>query len=200
MRPGDGHRVMSSSDAKPAADRDNTGRRVWIGRSVPRVEDAALLSGRASFVDDLPFPDALVACFVRSPVAHGLLRRINIDRARAAAGVHAVLTFADLRAVLTMDDIPLNLPAGGLRFDVNPTCLAIEEISYVGEPVAIVLAVSRHIAEDAAALVELEIEKLPAVVDPVEGLAPDAPRARVALADNLVAQTKVEYGDVEGAF
>ena len=172
----------------------------WIGRSIPRVEDAVLLRGGASFVDDLPFPDALHACFVRSPLAHGLIRHIGTETARAVPGVHAVLCFADLRAVLTMDDIPLNLPAGGLRFDVNPTCLAIEEVSYVGEPVAIVLAESRHIAEDAAALVEIQIERLPAVVDPVEGLAADAPRARIGFADNLVAQTKVDYGDVDGAF
>lgn len=172
----------------------------WIGRSVPRIEDTVLLRGGASFVDDLPFPDALHACFVRSPLAHGLIRHIDTEAARAVPGVHGVLCFADLRAVLTMDDIPLNLPAGGLRFDVNPTCLAIEEVSYVGEPVAIVLAESRSIAEDAAALVELQIERLPAVVDPVEGLAADAPRARIGFADNLVAQTKVDYGDVEGAF
>jgi carbon-monoxide dehydrogenase large subunit len=151
----------------------------WIGRSMPRVEDAVLLRGGASFVDDLRFPDTLHACFVRSPLAHGLLRRIGGDAARAVPGVHAVLCFADLRAVLTRDDIPLSLPAGGLRFDVNPVCLVIEEVSYVGEPVAVVLAESRRIAEDAAALVELDIEPLPAVVDPVEGLAADAPRARL---------------------
>lgn len=179
---------------------DDAASRSWIGRSIPRVEDAVLLRGGASFVDDLPFADALHACFVRSSLAHGLLRKINIETALALPGVHAVLCFADLRAVLTMDHIPLNLPAGGLRFDVNPTCLAIEEVSYVGEPVAVVLADSRHIAEDAAALVELEIEALPAVVDPVEGLAPGAPRARIGFADNLVAQTKVDYGDIDGAF
>jgi aerobic carbon-monoxide dehydrogenase large subunit len=169
---------------------DDTALRPWIGRSVPRVEDAALLRGSASFVDDLPFADVLHACFVRSPLAHGLLRRIGSEAARAVPGVHAVLCFTDLRAVLTRDDIPLNLPAAGLRFDVNPTCLAIEEVSYVGEPVVMVLAQSRHIAEDAAALVELEIEALPAVVDPVNGLAPGAPPARIKFADNLVAQGK----------
>jgi carbon-monoxide dehydrogenase large subunit len=192
--------MMASADTEKAASPDNAGRGLWIGRSVPRVEDATLLRGGASFVDDLPLPDALHACFVRSPLAHGLLRRIDSEAARALPGVHAVLSFSDLRAVLMMDHIPLNLPAGGLRFDVNPTCLAIEEVSYVGEPVAVVLAQSRHIAEDAAALVELDIEKLPAVVDPVEGLAPGAPLARIGFADNLVAQTKVEYGDVDRVF
>jgi carbon-monoxide dehydrogenase large subunit len=172
----------------------------WIGQSVPRTEDGALLRGGAAYVDDLPIPDALHAVFVRSTLAHGMVRNMDADAARAVPGVHAVLSFADLRSVLAMDHIPLNLPAAGLRFDVNPTCLAIEEVSYVGEPVVVVLAESRRVAEDAAALVELEIEPLSVVVDPVEGLAADAPLARIRFPDNLVAQTKVDYGDVEAAF
>lgn len=171
-----------------------------IGSSVPRVEDGVLLRGAAHFLDDLPMPDALEAHFVRSPVAHGLIRRLDLAAARAHPGVHAVFAFADLRAVLTMDVIPLALPAGGLRFDVDPTCLAIEEVAYVGEPIAIVVATSRRIAEDAAALVEMEIEPLPAVVDPVDGLQPGAPLARLGHPDNLVAQTKVDYGDIDAAF
>ena len=172
----------------------------WIGRSAARVEDDALLRGRASFLDDLAVPDALEAHFVRSPVAHGLIRRLDLAAARAHPGIHAVFSFADLRAVLTMDNIPLALPAGGLRFDVDPTCLAIEEVSYVGEPIAIIVATSRRVAEDAAALVDMEIEALPAVVDPVAGLEPAAPRARLGHPDNLVAQTKVDYGDIDAAF
>ena len=139
----------------------------WIGRSAARVEDDVLLRGAAMFLDDLPVPDALEAHFVRSPVAHGLIRSLALDAARAHPGVHGVFAFDDLRKVLTMDRIPLALPVGGLRFDVDPTCLAIEEVSYVGEPIVMIVADSRRIAEDAAALVELDIEALPAVVDPV---------------------------------
>ncbi|MDB5572836.1 MAG: carbon monoxide dehydrogenase large subunit [Hyphomicrobiales bacterium] len=184
---------MTSASAAPA-------RPGWIGRNAARVEDDVLLRGGARFLDDIVLPDALEATFVRSPIAHGLIRSMNLDAARALPGVHAVLAFTDLRAVLTQDDIPLALPAGGLRFDVNPTCLVIHEACYVGEPVAMVIASSRRIAEDAAALVELDLEPLPAVVDPVEGLEPGAPKARLSCPDNLVAKTKVDYGDVEGAF
>ena len=172
----------------------------WIGRSAARVEDHVLLRGGARFLDDIVMPDLAEATFVRSPLAHGLIRSINCEAARALSGVHAVYVFADLRRVLTQDAIPLALPAGGLRFDVDPSCLAISEVCYVGEPVAMVVATSRRIAEDAAALVELDIEALPVVVDPVEGLQPGAPKARLSCPDNLVARTKVDYGDVDGAF
>lgn len=172
----------------------------WIGRNAPRVEDGVLLRGGAIFLDDIDAPDALEATFVRSPVAHGLIRAIDMSAARALPGVHGVYAFADLRAILTGDRIPLALPAGGLRFDVDPPCLAIDEVCYVGEPVVLVAATSRRIAEDAAALVVLDIEPLPAVVDPAEGLAEGAPKARLDTPDNLVAHTKVDYGDVEGAF
>ncbi len=172
----------------------------WIGKSAARVEDDVLLRGRARFLDDISMPELAEAAFVRSPRAHGLIRSIDCTAARAVAGVHAVYVFADLRAILTQDCIPLALPAGGLRFDVDPPCLAIDEVCYVGEPVALVIATSRRIAEDAAALVELDIEPLPVVVDPVEGLAAGSPKARLSCPDNLVASTKVDYGDVEGAF
>ena len=172
----------------------------WFGRSAARVEDDILLRGAASFLDDLAVADALEAHFLRSPVAHGLIRRLDLTAARAHPGVRAVYAFADLRAVLTMDKIPLALPAGGLCFDVDPTCLAIEEVCYVGEPVALVVATSRRVAEDAAALIELDIAPLPVVVDPVAGLAPDAPKARRDVPDNLVARTKVDYGDIDAAF
>ncbi|MDB5641216.1 MAG: carbon monoxide dehydrogenase large subunit, partial [Hyphomicrobiales bacterium] len=172
----------------------------WIGRSAARVEDHVLLQGGAQFLDDITWPDLAEATFVRSPLAHGRIRNIDCAAARALPGVHAVYVFADLRKVLTQDFVPLALPAGGLRFDVDPPCLAMDEACYVGEPVAIVVATSRRIAEDAAALVELDIEALPVVVDLLEALQPGAPKARLTCPDNLVAQTKVDYGDVEDAF
>ncbi len=172
----------------------------WIGRNAARVEDRVLLQGQAGFLDDIKMPGLLEAHFVRSQVAHGLIRAINTDAAKALPGVEAVFTYADLRPHLTCDAIPLAMPAGGLRFDVDPTCLAVEEVCYVGEPVVLIVATSRRIAEDAAALVELEVDPLPAVVDPVDGLLADAPKARLTCPDNLVAQTKVDYGDLDAAF
>ena len=171
-----------------------------MGRSVPRLEDAKLLRGAGRFVDDIDLPHLLHATFVRSPIAHGLLQRVDIDKARALPGIRAVLTYADLRAMLTCDRIPLALPVPALRFHVDPYILAQQEVHYVGEPVALVVAESRQQAEDAAALVELDLRPLPAVLEPCAGLEPGAPRARLDCSDNLVAHWVVEYGDVERAF
>ena len=87
--------------------------------------------------------------FFRSPVAHGLIRGLDADVARAMPGVHAVLTYADLRPRQRFDRIPLSTPAGTIRFHVDPPCLVDREACYVGEPIAIVVAGSRAEAEDA---------------------------------------------------
>jgi carbon-monoxide dehydrogenase large subunit len=165
-----------------------------------RLEDEPLLRGIGRFVDDLPVADALHCAFLRSPVAHARLKAIDAARARALPGVHAVLSYADLRPLLTTDRIPLALPSGAIRFDVDPFVLARDELTYVGEPVALVVAGSRRIAEDALALLSLDFDPLPAVLDPVAGLAPGAPRARLDCPDNLVAKQSIDYGNADGAF
>jgi CO/xanthine dehydrogenase Mo-binding subunit len=149
-----------------------------LGRSVQRIEDDALLRGRGRFVDDVALPGMLHAAFLRSPYAHGRLNRIDVTEAQVLPGVHRVFTYADLRAVLTSDRIPLAMPAGAIRFDVDPFVLARDEVCHVGEPVALVIADSRHIAEDALGLIAVDIEPLPAIVDPRGGLAEGAPTAR----------------------
>jgi carbon-monoxide dehydrogenase large subunit len=165
-----------------------------------RKEDDALLRGAGSFLDDIDVPDTLEATFLRSPIAHGRITRLDVSAARGLPGVHAVLTYADLRPLLTSDRMPLALPAGGIRFVVDPYVLAVDEVCYVGEPVALVIATSRRIAEDAAALIELDLDPLDAVVDPVAGLAADAPRVRLECPDNLVAKTRIDYGDADRVF
>jgi len=171
-----------------------------IGKSVRRIEDAALLRGTGTFLADIVFPDALEAAFLPSPIAHGLIRTLNLEPARSLPGVHAVLTYRDLRPLLACDRIPLALPAAAIRFNVDPFVLAHEEVCYVGEPIALVIASSRSIAEDAIALIELDIEPLPVVTDPMSGLAPNAPKARLDCPDNLVAETAIDYGDIDQAF
>jgi aerobic carbon-monoxide dehydrogenase large subunit len=171
-----------------------------MGRSVPRLEDARLLRGAGRFVDDLDLPGLLHATFVRSPIAHGRIRRVDVAKARALPGVQAVLTHAELRPLLACDRIPLALPLPAIRFHVDPYALARDEACYLGEPIALVVAESRRIAEDAATLVGLELEPLPAVVDPRAGLERGAPRARLDCPDNLVAHWVVQYGDVDAAF
>src|SRR4051812_1703218 len=165
-----------------------------------RVEDGALLRGQGRFVDDLDMPGALHVAFLRSPVAHGRLNGIDASAAKALPGVHAVLTYADLRPLLTSDRIPQALPSGAIRFHVDPYVLAKNEVTYVGEPVAMVVADSRRVAEDALALIALDLEELPAVVDPFAGLEAGAPKARMDCPDNLVARQSIDYGDVDSAF
>jgi carbon-monoxide dehydrogenase large subunit len=167
---------------------------------IKRIEDGPLLRGCGRFVDDIRLPGILHAAFLRSPHAHARLKRIDTSQARALSGVHAVFTYADLRPLLASDRIPQALPSGAIRFDVDPYVLAQSELTYVGEPIALVVATSRAIAEDAARLIEIDIEPLPAVLDPVAGLAPGSPRARLDVPDNLVAQHAIKYGDVDKAF
>ena len=171
-----------------------------IGRIVPRGEDAGLLRGQGRFVDDLALPGLLHAAFVRSPWAHARLERVEAAAARGLPGIHAVLTHADLRPFLTGDRIPQAIPTGAIRFHVDPFALAKDELCYVGEPVALVVAESRRLAEDAATHVALEAAPLPAVLDPRDGLEPEAPKARLDCPDNLVARHRIDYGDIDRGF
>ena len=136
-----------------------------IGRSVRRLEDRPLLTGKGRFVADLAFPDMLEAAFVRSPHAHAAIRGIDTRTARHCAGVHAVLTLADLAPHLAQERLPLQFRTAKLPPDVTPFVLAKDEVAFVGEAVAVVMAQTRYIAEDAAALVAVDYEPLPAVSD-----------------------------------
>jgi carbon-monoxide dehydrogenase large subunit len=171
-----------------------------LARPALRVEDAPLLRGRGRFVDDIAMPGLLHAVFVRSPVAHARLNRIDTSAAKALPGVRAVFTYRDLRSVIVCDRTPLALPVAAIRHHVDPSWLAEKELCFVGEPVAVVIAESRALAEDAANLVTLDCEELPAVTDPVAALAAGAPRARLDCADNLVAAWALKYGDADRAF
>ena len=165
-----------------------------------RFEDAALLRGTACFVDDVHLTPMLHAAFVRSQHAHAKLLRIDTTAAMQVEGVAAVFTYADLRPLLTGDRTNLALPSGYLRFHVDPFVLVKDEATYVGEPIAIVIANNRRVAEDAAALVIADMEPLPAVTEPEAALAPGSPKTRLDIADNLVAETRVTFGDIGAAF
>jgi len=171
-----------------------------FGQSIRRLEDDALLRGQGRYVGDIALPGLLHAVFLRSAVAHGRLLSVDVAGAEALPGVHRVLTYADLRPGLTCDRIPLAMPSGAIRFDVDPFVLARDEVCHVGEPIALVIADSRAIAEDALALIGVEIDTLPAIVNPRLGLADGAPQARLDCKDNLVARMTAQYGDVDQAF
>jgi carbon-monoxide dehydrogenase large subunit len=123
----------------------------YIGRRVQRKEDPRLLSGRGQFVDDISLPGMLHVAFARSPIARGNMLSIKMDVARDIPGVHAILTQKDLaRFKVSMVNFFLLPP------ELPITPLADGRVLYVGEPVALVIADSRHIAEDAASLIEVE--------------------------------------------
>ena len=153
-------------------------------RRTLRVEDPRLLAGRGRFVDDVDLPDQLWLRVVRSQVAHAILREVDTSAARASEGVHSVVTGADLPEV---GPIPVRVQVADQPLDayLQPV-LARERVRYVGEPVAVVLAEDPYAAEDAAELVVLGVEELPAVLDLRE-----ADRA---------AELEMGYGDVDTAF
>ena len=126
-----------------------TGR--YIGQRVRRKEDQRLLTGRGQFVDDVVLPGMLHVAFARSPIARGKIRSINTDVARDVDGVHAIYTQQDL-ASIKVELISMYLVSP----DVPTTPLADGRVSHVGEPVALVIADSRAIAEDAASLIEVD--------------------------------------------
>src|SRR5262249_54548082 len=172
----------------------------YIGRPVRRLEDRPLLTGAGRFVADLKFPDMLEAAFVRSPHAHALIRGIDAEAARRHLGVHAVLTLADLAPRLTQERLPLQFRTAQLPGDITPFVLAKDEVAFVGEAVALGIAQSGYIAEDAAALGAVDYEPLPAIADCRRALAPDAPRVHRARASNLLVEFRQAYGDVAEAF
>ena len=172
----------------------------YIGHSVKRLEDRPLLTGNGRFVADLRFPDMLEAAFVRSPHAHAAIRGIDARAARRLPGVHAVLTLADLAPSLTQERLPLQFRTAQLPPDITPLVLAKDEVAFVGEAVAMVIADTRYIAEDAAALVAVDYEPLPAVSDCRLALAPGAARAHRGRPGNLLIEFRQAYGDVADAF
>jgi CO/xanthine dehydrogenase Mo-binding subunit len=133
-----------------------------VGRSVGRLEGAAKVSGRAEYVHNLRLPGMLYGKIVRSTVSHGRIRSIDVEAARALAGVHRVVTVADIRTVVPE-------PFYGPAFHDQPI-LAVDKVHYVGEPVAVVLAADPHVADAAAQLVVADYEELPAVYDEVEAM------------------------------
>ncbi len=171
----------------------------YIGRRYPRLEDWALVRGAGRFVDDMHPPGLLEAAFLRSPTAHGLIRSIHTSAAQALPGVHAVYTLDDLRPILTADRLPLQFPSSVLPPDISPFILAGKEVSYVGEAIVLVVADNRYVAEDALALIEMDIQELPAVSDCRDALSGDAPDVHVHRKGNLLIDFIQSYGDADAA-
>ena len=171
-----------------------------IGKSVSRLEDAPMLVGAGQFVDDIPLPGTLHAGFLRSSYGHAVIMRFDADIAKSMAGVVAVYRFADIKPFLSEERLVVALPSKAFRQQVHRPVLAIDEVAYVGEPIAIVIAESRQQAEDALASIEIEYEPLEAVVDCVAAVLPGSPTAHRGAPHNVVAELDLTFGNVEEAF
>jgi carbon-monoxide dehydrogenase large subunit len=143
-----------------------------VGQSVKRREDPRLITGRGMFLDDLKVPGLLSLCIARSTQAHARLLNIDTSRAAAAPGVRLVLTGAEINR--EVHPLPVRWDTPGLRCREYPL-MADECVRYAGQAVALVVADDPFLAEDAAALIEVEYEPLPPVVDVEEAYAPGAP-------------------------
>ncbi len=169
-----------------------------VGQPVRRKEDDTLVRGKGRYTDDFNLPGQAYAVIVRSTHAHGVIRGIGIDAAKAMPGVLGVWTGTDLNAAgygpFTCG-LPLKNRDGSPLLQTNRQPLATDKVRFVGDPVAFVVANTLAQARDAAEAVELDIEPLPAVTDPEEAAKPDAPRLYDHIPNNVALD--YHYGDME---
>ncbi|UGS38989.1 xanthine dehydrogenase family protein molybdopterin-binding subunit [Capillimicrobium parvum] len=176
---------------KPEAPRDLQ----WIGKSIKRVEDPKYLRGVGKYVDDLDFDGMLHAAVLRSPYPHARIVSIDMDAARALPGVHAVISGAE--AAEMVDPMPDSGP--------NPDkhvfrVLAVDKVRYVGEGVAIVVADTRYIAEDARDLIDVEYEPMEPIVDPIAAAEDTTNLVHDELGTNIAYERTFTFGEVEQDF
>ena len=174
--------------------------RVFVGQRVKRLEDPDLLTGKGRFVDDLRLPGMVECAFVRSPFAHARVGAIDVSGARAVPGVIAVYTADDLPSVMRGKRILLQVPSPAITYPVTQRPLATDEVCFVGEAVAVVVADSRHAAEDGADRVIVDWQPLDAIANCEAALKPGAPRAHLGHPDNIAARQHFAYGDIDAAF
>src|SRR5256884_2353202 len=170
----------------------------WFGAPVQRTEDPRLLRGRGSYVDDIDLPDMLHAAVLRSPHARARIVNIDSSAARELPGVHLVLTAGDLGEVL--EPSPLLIPHHALTQPRTQLPLALNEVYYVGEAVAFVVADSRYIAEDALDLIDVEYEPLPVVHSLEVASAKDALLVHADVPGNVAAHFVQSVGDPDNMF
>jgi carbon-monoxide dehydrogenase large subunit len=172
-----------------------------MGARVKRNEDPRLLTGQALFVDDVSLPGMAHVAFLRSPYAHAWLGGIDVERARQRPGVIAVITADDLGDYWQHGPLLVPPPPiAGIEFHQRTQVpLAKGKIRHLGEPIALVVAESRYLAEDALEEIAVDYDPLPAVVDLEAALAPGAPLVHEDLASNAAARVVQSKGDYEAA-
>lgn len=161
-----------------------------INTRAPRVDAPDKATGRAVYTDDLQFSNLLFGAMVQSPLAHGRIKNIDISKAQRLPGVKAVVTAKDVEII----------PYGVSPARYDETIFAVDKVRYVGDEVAAVAAVDWETAQEAATLIKVDYEELPAVFDPFEAVAEGAPQVHEAYPRNLCGEVHQEFGDVEAGF
>ncbi len=167
-----------------------------VGKPLRRVDALGKTTGRTPYAGDYTMPGMLHARVVRADLASARIRRLDVSKARALAGVACVLTAEDMPGAKVATDIPGQ--TGQKRLATEQPILAHDRIRFYGEPVALIAAETPDLAEKAARLVELELEPVPGVYDPEEALRPGAPIVQPP--DNVVAEQRIRKGDVAKGF
>ena len=169
----------------------------FVGSKVKRVEDPRLLTGHGRYVDDVTVPDLLHATFLRSPHPHASIRSIDVVAARRAPGVIAVFTGVDIAALTNpfLGIAPLPNLYSPLHY-----ALAVDRVRMVGDPVAMVVAISRYAAEDAAELVQVDYEELTPIATIEDALDTRRPAIWPGARGNVLFEARDEYGEVDEVF
>ncbi len=185
---------VAETVTSPAETEVEVGR--WAGQNVPRREDRRLLQGQGEFADDVWMHRQGYAHFVRSPVGHARIVSLDTRRALELDGVYAVLTGEEAKEMCEVPFFQIAPEPAG-RLEEYP--LAVDKVRYHGDAVAVVLAETRDVARDAAELVDVEYEPLPAVVDTVAAADPDAPLLHEQIGSNLAWHGVFDWGDIDWA-
>jgi aerobic carbon-monoxide dehydrogenase large subunit len=167
-----------------------------VGKKVRRREDPRLITGTATYLDDLKLPGMYHACVVRSPYGAARIKSVNVKPALELPGVAAIFTGEDVK---DLPSVPCVAQLPGLRMPHHHV-LAQDRVYFVGHPVAVVVARDRYIAADAADAVEVEYEELPVVADPEKALSSGAPAVHPQWPDNIAFTFHQEGGNIEEAF
>src|ERR1700733_5202213 len=173
----------------------------YTGTSIKRSEDPRILTGAGRYVDDIKLPGMQHAAFVRSPLAHAHVLSVDASAARALPGVVAVLTGADLEAMTVPGPDALMALMRWAGPTPEFTLLATDKVRLVGDPVAVVIAESRYLAEDGCELVDVDYQDLPPVASAAVALDADSTPVFASLGSNIIGPRKRdEFGDVAGTF
>jgi aerobic carbon-monoxide dehydrogenase large subunit len=180
----------------------------YVGRKLPRKEDGHLITGRGQYVGDIRLPRMIEAAILRSPVAHGEITRLDISHAQEMTGVFRVVTAHDLKGKIGPITRPFykTIPdhvARQTNLVVRPyraQLLADQKVFRVGEPIAVILAENRYVAEDALEAIEVEYEPLDVLTDPMTAMRDGAPQLHPEVPGNVHCSFHTGAGDIARAF